>query len=156
MTVGIRALVGAISREELYQSFGWCHLNGAVGIRALVGAILREELVSELGCDVWVCLEKALVGSHVEDVSEQDQGRDLGPPIRGRKAKYFNVISSFEGRIANIELGMENTKGDVDLLEQCIEEVMGNIRGRSRTFKCKAHQFPWCHTRSSWLFKTRS
>ena len=41
-----------------------------VGIRALVGAISREKLVSEFGCDVWVCLEEASMGSHVEDVSE--------------------------------------------------------------------------------------
>ena len=51
-----------------------------VGIRALVGAISREELVSELGCDVCVCLEEAMMSSHVEDVSVQDRGRDLGPP----------------------------------------------------------------------------
>ena len=31
-----------------YQSFGWCHLKGGFDIRALVSAISREELVSEL------------------------------------------------------------------------------------------------------------
>ena len=45
-----------------------------VGIKALIGAISRKELVSEHGCDVWVCLEEAMVGFHVEDVSEQDRG----------------------------------------------------------------------------------
>ena len=51
-----------------------------VGIRALVGSISRKELVLELCCNVWVCLEEAMVGSHVEDVIEQDQGRGLDTP----------------------------------------------------------------------------
>ena len=66
-----------------------------------------------------------MVGSYVEDVSEQDRGRDPGPPSRvrdpnpssqGRKDKSCDVISSFEGRIAKLELGVADTKGDVDLL----------------------------------------
>ena len=89
-----------------------------VGIRALVGAISREELVSELGCDVCVCLEEAMMSSHVEDVSVQDRGRDLGPPTWGRKDKSHDAISSIEVWIAKLELCVANTKGDVDLLEQ--------------------------------------
>ena len=88
-TIGIRALVGAISREEL--------------VSALVGVISREELVSELGCNVWVCLEEAMVGSHVEGVSEQDRGVETLAVLHWVGRTY--VISSFEGRIAKLKLG---------------------------------------------------
>ena len=103
-------------------------------------------------------LEDMMAGSHVEDISKKDRGRDLGPPTRGRKDKSCDAISSFKGRIAKLELGVVDTKGDVDLLERHIEEAMGIYWGRSRTFKrgCKARRFTWCYTRSSWLFKTRS
>ena len=36
-------------------------------------------------------------GSHVEDVSEKDRGRDPDPPTQGRKDKSCDAISSFEG-----------------------------------------------------------
>ena len=52
-----------------------------------------------------------MAGSHVEDVSKQDWGRDLGPPTRGRKDKSHDAISSFEGRIAKLELDVVDTKG---------------------------------------------
>ena len=68
-------------------------------------------------------------GSHVEDVSEQDQGKDHGPPTRGRKDKSRDGIYSFEGWISKLELGVVDTKGDVDVLEQCIEEAMEDLRG---------------------------
>ena len=71
-----------------------------------------------------------MVGSHVQDVSEQDWGKDPSPLTRGRKDKSCADIYSFEGRIAKLELGVSDTKGDVDLLEQRIEEVMGNMRGQ--------------------------
>ena len=67
--------------------------------------------------------------SHMEDVSEQDRGYEPSPPTRGRKDKYPDVISKFEGRIAKLELGVASTKRDVDLLEQHIKEAMGNLRG---------------------------
>ena len=70
-----------------------------------------------------------MVGSHVEDVNEQDRGKDLGRPTLGRKDKSHDVISSFKGRIAKLELGVADTKEDVDLLEQRIEVAMGNLRG---------------------------
>ena len=69
-----------------------------------------------------------MVGSHVEDVSEQDRGWDLGPLTRGRKDKSRDAISNFEEQIAKLELGVVDTKGDVELLEQRIKEAMGNLR----------------------------
>ena len=99
-----------------------------------------------------------MVGSHVEDVSEQDRGRDPSPPTQGRKNKSRDTISNFEGQIVKIDLGVVDTKVNVDFLEQRIEETMENLRGRSRTFKrgCQARRFTQFHSRSSWLFKTRS
>ena len=66
----------------------------------------------------------------MEDVSEQDRGRDPGPPTRGRKDKSHDAISSFKEWIAKLELGVSDTKGDVDLLEQRIEGAKGNLRGQ--------------------------
>ena len=71
-----------------------------------------------------------MVGSHVEDVNEQDRGKDPGRPTRGRKDKSHDAISIFKGQIAKLELGVADTKEDVDLLEQRIEGAMGNLRGQ--------------------------
>ena len=77
-----------------------------------------------------------MADSHVEDVNKQDWDRDLGSsPTKGKKDNSHDAISSFEGRIAKLELDVVDTKGDVDLLEQRIEEAMGINGGRSRTFK---------------------
>ena len=69
-----------------------------------------------------------MVGSHMKDVSEQDRGRDPSPPTRRKKDKSSDDSSSFEEQIAKLELGMSNTKGDANLLEQRIEGAMGNLR----------------------------
>ena len=61
-----------------------------------------------------------MVGSHMEDDTMQDRDRDPNTPTLGRKDKSLDVISSFEGRIAKLE-------GDVDLLEQRIEEALGDL-----------------------------
>ena len=53
----------------------------------------------------------------------------LHPPTRGKKDKSSNVSCSFKEHIAKLELGLSNTKGDVDLLEKRIEGAMGNLRG---------------------------
>ena len=76
---------------------------------------------------MWCSLEEAIKGSHVEDVSKQDRGRDLGTPTQGRKNKSHDVISSFRGWIAKLELGVVDTKGNVNLLEQRIKEAMRNL-----------------------------
>ena len=70
-----------------------------------------------------------MASSHMEDVSEQDRGRDHGPPTQGRNDKSCDAISSFEGQIAKLELGVADTKGDIDLLEQRIKEAMGGFVG---------------------------
>ena len=56
-----------------------------------------------------------MLSSHVEEVTEQDQGRDPSPSTWGRKDKSRDAITIFEGQIAKLELGMANTKGYVDL-----------------------------------------
>ena len=70
MTIGIELWLGSSQGSNWYQS-----------------------LVEMCGCS----LEKAMVGSHVEDVSEQDRGRDPSPPTQGRKNKSRDTISNFEG-----------------------------------------------------------
>ena len=61
-----------------------------------------------------------MMSSHVEDISKQDQGRDLGPPTQGRKDKSLDAISIFEGHISKLELGIADRKGDVDLLKHTL------------------------------------
>ena len=68
-----------------------------------------------------------MVGSHMEDDTKQDRDRDPNTPTRGRKDKSLDAIFSFEVRIAKLELGVADTKGDVDLLEQRIEEALGDL-----------------------------
>ena len=51
---------------------------------------------------------------------------DLGRPTRGRKDNSCDVISSFKGQIAKLELGMAGTKEDVNLLEQRIKGMQGS------------------------------
>ena len=89
-----------------------------------------------------------MAGSHVEDVSEQDQGRDPDPPTLSRKDKFCDAISSYEGRIWGMWTFWSNV----------VRRPWGIYVGRSRTFKkgCKARWFTPCHKRSSWNFKTRS
>ena len=72
------------------------------GIKALVDAISREELVSKLSCDIWVFLEEAILDSQMEDVSKQDRGKDPSSPTRGMKEKSRVSISSFKRRIAKL------------------------------------------------------
>ena len=64
-----------------------------------------------------------MVGSHVEEVSEQDQGRDLNPPAkgRGRKDKSRDAITRLDGWVSRLELAMTDTEG-LDLLEKSIEK----------------------------------
>ena len=55
--------------------------------------------------------------------------RDLDPPAkgRGRKDKSRDAITSLDGWDARLELAMANPKEGLDLLEQRIEEAMGNL-----------------------------
>ena len=63
----------------------------------------------------------------MEEVFKQVQGSDPGPPTWDRKDKSRDSISSFEGQIVKLKSGVKDTKGDVDLLERCIEEAMGDL-----------------------------
>ena len=58
-----------------------------------------------------------MVGSHVEEVSEQVQGRDFDPPAkgRGRKDNSRDAIASLDGRVAKLELTMADNKEGLDL-----------------------------------------
>ena len=101
-----------------------------IRIRALVGAISREELVSELGCKVWMCLEEAMTGSHVEDVSEQVRGKDIDPPAwgKGKKEKSCDIVANMEARLLKVEVAMAYTREVVHMLEQGIEKDLKDLR----------------------------
>ena len=60
------------------------------------------------------------------------RGSEPSPSTWGRKDKSHDAIFSFEGWIAKLELGATNTKGDVDLLDQRIEEAIGDMQGEIR------------------------
>ena len=75
-------------------------------------------------------LEDTISSSHVEEVTEQVRGRDLDPPAKGRgkKDKSCEAISSLEGRIVKLELGVADTKEGMDLLEQSMEKAVEDLK----------------------------
>ena len=52
----------------------------------------------------------------------------LAPFTRGTKDKYRDAISSFEGRIFKLELGVADTKEGTDLLEQNMEKSLEDLK----------------------------
>ena len=69
-----------------------------------------------------------MAGSHVEEGGEQVRGKDFGLSTRGRKDKSRDAISSLEGRIVRLELGVVDTKERMDLLEQSMEKAMEDLK----------------------------
>ena len=55
-------------------------------------------------------------------------GKDSGPSTRSRKDKSRDVISSLEGRIVRLELGVADTKEGMDLLEQSMEKAVEDLK----------------------------
>ena len=69
-----------------------------------------------------------MAGSHVEEGGEQVRGKDSGPSTQGRNDKSRDAISSLEGRIVRLELGVADTKEGMDLLEQSMEKVVEDLK----------------------------
>ena len=69
-----------------------------------------------------------MVGSHLEEVCEQVQGKEFGLSTRGRKDKSRDVISSLEGRFVRLELGVADTKEGMNLLEQSMEKAVEDLK----------------------------
>ena len=68
-----------------------------------------------------------MVGSHLEEVCEQVQGKEFGLSTWGRKDKSRDAISSLEGRFVRLELGVADTKEGMDLLEQSMEKAVEDL-----------------------------
>ena len=52
-----------------------------------------------------------MLGSNVEETSEQTRGREIEPTTRGRgrKDKSHDAIANMEARLAKVELAMADT-----------------------------------------------
>ena len=101
-----------------------------------------------------------MLGSNVEDISEQTPGRETEPTAqgRGKKDKSRDALANMEARLAKVELAMANTWEGVDLIEQCMEKGLEDLMSKSRTFVrgCLSYKSNRCHMRSSCPSKTRS
>ena len=64
----------------------------------------------------------------MEKGCEQVRDMDSGPSTRGRKDKSCDAISSLEGRIIRLELGVADTKEGMDLLEPSMEKVVEDLK----------------------------
>ena len=71
-----------------------------------------------------------MLGSNVEETSEQTQAREIEPTARGRgrKDKSHDAIANMEARLAKMELAMANTLEGVDLIEQGMEKGLKDLR----------------------------
>ena len=69
-----------------------------------------------------------MAGSHVEEGGEQVWGKDSGPSTRGRKDKSRDAISSLEGRLVRLELGVADTKEGMYLLEQNMKKAVEDLK----------------------------
>ena len=72
-----------------------------------------------------------MMGSHVEEVSDQVRGRDadpIAPKGRGKKDKSRVPIAILEGRVTRLEVTMADTKEGVDLIEQSMEKVVEDLK----------------------------
>ena len=66
-----------------------------------------------------------MLGSNIEDASEQTHGRETEPTARGmgKKDKSLDPIANIEARLA-----MVDTREDVDLIKQSMEKGLENLR----------------------------
>ena len=61
-----------------------------------------------------------MLGSNVEETSEQTRGKKTEPTARGRgkKDKSRDVVANMEARLAKVELAMVDTWEGLDLIKQ--------------------------------------
>ena len=66
----------------------------------------------------------SMLGSNVEETSEQTHRRETEPIARGRdkKDKSRDAIANMEARLAKVELAMADTQEGVDLIKQGMEK----------------------------------
>ena len=70
-----------------------------------------------------------MLGSNVEETSEQTRGRETEPTAlgRGKKDKSRDVVANMEARLAKVELAMADTR-EMDLFEQGMEKGLEDRR----------------------------
>ena len=71
-----------------------------------------------------------MLGSNVNETSEQTHGRatELAARGRGRKDKSCDALANMEARLTKVEIAMANTWEGVDLIEQDMEKGLKDIR----------------------------
>ena len=71
-----------------------------------------------------------MAGSHVEEVVEQVQGRDLDPLSKGRgkKDKSHDPLTSLDGRVTRLKVVMADIKEGIDLMEQSMEKPVEDLK----------------------------
>ena len=74
--------------------------------------------------------KESILGSNVEETSEQTRRGEIKPTARGRgrKDKSRDAIANMEARLAKVELAMADTREGVDLIEQGMEKGMEDLR----------------------------
>ena len=72
----------------------------------------------------------SMLGSDVEETSEQTRGRKIEPIAqgRGKKDKSRDAIANMEARLAKVELAMADTWEGEDLIEQGMEKGLDDLR----------------------------
>ena len=72
----------------------------------------------------------SMLGSNVEETSEQTRGSEIEPTIQGRdrKDKSHDVVANMEARLAKVELAMIDTREGLDLIEQGMENGINDLR----------------------------
>ena len=74
-----------------------------------------------------------MLGSNVDETSEQTHGKETKPTARGRgrKDKSRDVVANMEARLAKVELAMADTRERLDLIEQGMEKGIKDLREHS-------------------------
>ena len=71
-----------------------------------------------------------MLGSNVEETSEQTRGREteLIAWVRGKKDKSRDAIANMEARLAKVKLAIADTREELDLIEQGMEKGLKDLR----------------------------
>ena len=71
-----------------------------------------------------------MLGSNVEETSEQTRGREteLIAWVRDKKDKSRDAIANMEARLAKVKLAIADTREELDLIEQGMEKGLKDLR----------------------------
>ena len=74
--------------------------------------------------------KRSMLGSNVEETSEQTRGREteLIAWVRGKKDKSRDAIANMEARLAKVKLAIADTREELDLIEQGMEKGLKDLR----------------------------